>query len=74
MPDIFRLAVYSYKISVTILFFLLFSFKLDAQNDKTVLKVKDSLTKVDGSKKLVYQFDIMDEIAPPVWRLTKKAL
>ncbi|MGE5384090.1 MAG: NfeD family protein [Omnitrophica WOR_2 bacterium] len=28
----------------------------------------------DGSTTIVYQFDIMDEIAPPAWRMTRKAL
>ncbi len=55
--------------------FILFAFAAYSQ-DTAENKPGDSITSRPDSVKttLIYQFDIMDEIAPPVWRMTRKAL
>lgn len=61
-----------------LLFTLLAILNLYAQpsSDSTANNKKSSANEVTqdkGKGLLIYQFDIMDEIAPPAWRLTKKA-
>lgn len=56
---------------ITLLIFLISgaqntSDTISPANKPTVLKVEKPL--------LIYQFDIKDEIAPPIWRITRKAL
>lgn len=41
--------------------------------DTTKKNIKNDTSSIGNRNKIVYQFDIMDEIGPPVWRLTKKA-
>jgi len=50
---------------IFLLSFLLFGHSVQSQNTET-----DTI--IQGSK-IVYQFDIQEEIAPPVWHKTKKA-
>ncbi len=54
---------------------LLFALATFSQNTvKSIVGDTIAPTTDSGKSTLIYQFDIMDEIAPPVWRMTRKAL
>ncbi len=73
------------KFKITIVALLCFfctSFS-SAQNRNSVQTDNDSIASYEPNRSagtiqeeinLIYQFDIMEEIAPPIWRLTRKAL
>lgn len=62
------------KSGLLLVFLLVTSIHLFGQVDTTKSgnSGKEPLTK-DNKELLIYQFNIMEEIAPPVWRMTKKA-
>ncbi len=65
--------------SLILLLVLISVLPVQAQNtsegtDTSFVSNKSARTATDKKTDLIYQFKMMDEIAPPAWRLTKKAL
>lgn len=63
---------------ILLIAFLMANSSLSAQDSadtSSIIKSRtsDKTFKNKGKDLVIYQFDIMDEIAPPAWRLTKKA-